>query len=165
MKMMMVAVCAMVAAFAAVADDALPPPRFLGFALGDKVDAAVCKARGLSAPEKVVVDEKGTTYYCCKSAAPTNGYDEVGLVLSFRGKVIRITGILNVSGEAEYERKRQELTAKYRAEFAAYECDRNIGRKEFTIEYDDKHKCAEVVLAYILTSDPASRAYGIYAGR
>ena len=73
--------------------------------------------------------------------------------------------ILNVSGEAEYERKRQELTAKYRAEFAAYECDRNIGRKEFTIEYDDKHKCAEVVLAYILTSYPASRAYGIYAGR
>ena len=52
MKKMMVAVCAMVAAFAAVADDALPPLRFLGFALGDKVDAAVCKARGFSAPEK-----------------------------------------------------------------------------------------------------------------
>ena len=41
----------MAAAFAAVADDAPPPPRFLGFALGDKVDAAVCKARGLSARE------------------------------------------------------------------------------------------------------------------
>ena len=165
MKMMMVAVCAMVAAFAWVADGATRSPRFLGFALGDKVDAAVCKARGFSAPEKVVVDEKGTTYYCCKSAAPTNGYDEVGLVLSFRGKVIRIMGILNVSGEAEYERKRQELTAKYKAEFAAYECDRDRGTKQFTIEYDDQHKCAEVVLAYILTSYPASRAYGIYAGR
>ena len=51
MKKMLVAACAMAAAFAAVADDAPPQPRFLGFALGDKVDAAVCKARGLSAPE------------------------------------------------------------------------------------------------------------------
>ena len=71
MKMMMVAVCAMVAAFAAVADDAPPQPRFLGFALGDKVDAAVCKAHGFSEPEKVVVDKQCTTYYCCKRAAPT----------------------------------------------------------------------------------------------
>ena len=47
MKMMMVAVCAMVAAFAWVADGAMRSPRFLGFALGDRVDAAVCKARGL----------------------------------------------------------------------------------------------------------------------
>ncbi|MBQ2629295.1 MAG: hypothetical protein IJG13_06415 [Kiritimatiellae bacterium] len=46
-----------------------------------------------------------------------------------------------------------------------YECDRDRGTKQFTIEYDDQHKCAEVVLAYILTSYPASRAYGIYAGR
>ena len=46
MKKMLFAACAMVAAFAAVADDAPPPPRFLGFALGGKVDAAVCKARG-----------------------------------------------------------------------------------------------------------------------
>ena len=74
-------------------------------------------------------------------------------------------GVLNVSGKAECERKAKELAAKYKAEFAAYECDRDIGTKEFTIEYDDKHKCAEVVLAYILTSYPASRAYGIYAGR
>jgi hypothetical protein len=51
MKKMMVAVCAMVAAFAGVADGATRSPRFLGFALGDKVDAAVCKARGLSARE------------------------------------------------------------------------------------------------------------------
>ena len=46
MKKMMVAVCAMVAAFAWVADGAMRSPRFLGFALGDKVNAAVCKARG-----------------------------------------------------------------------------------------------------------------------
>ena len=77
----------------------------------------------------------------------------------------RAGSILNVGGEAEYERKRQELTAKYKAEFAARECDSGRGTKQFTIEYDDKHKCAEVVLAYILTSYPASRAYGIYAGR
>ena len=77
----------------------------------------------------------------------------------------RAGSILNVSGEAEYERKRQELTAKYKAEFAARECDSGRGAKQFMIEYDDKHKCAEVVLAYIVTSYPASRAYGIYAGR
>ena len=46
MKKMMVAACAMVAAFAWVADGATRSPRLLGFALGDKVDAAVCKARG-----------------------------------------------------------------------------------------------------------------------
>ena len=46
MKMMMVAACAMAAAFAAVADGAPPSPRFLGFALGDKVDATVGKTRG-----------------------------------------------------------------------------------------------------------------------
>ena len=77
----------------------------------------------------------------------------------------RAGSILNVGAEAEYERKRQELTAKYKAEFAAYECDRDRGTKQFTIEYGDQHKCAEVGLAYILTSYPASRAYGIYAGR
>ena len=120
LKLMVFAACAMVAAFAAVADDATPSPRFQGFTLGDRVDAAVCRRAG---------------------------------------------SILNVGGEAEYERKRQKLTAKYKAEFAAYECGREKGTKEFTIEYDDKHKCAEVVLAYILTSYPASRAYGIYAGR
>ena len=60
MKKMMVVACAMVAAFAAFADDALPPLRLAGFAICDKVDEAVCKARGLSAPEKVVVDKKGT---------------------------------------------------------------------------------------------------------
>ena len=48
---------------------------------------------------------------------------------------------------------------------AAYECDRDMGTKEFTIEYDNKHKCAEVVLAYRATSYAASRAYSIYAGR
>ena len=63
--MMMVAACAMVAAVAAFADDALPPLRLVGFAICDKVDEAVCKARGLSAPEKVVVDKKGTVCYRC----------------------------------------------------------------------------------------------------
>ena len=161
MKKMLFAACSMAAAFAALADDAPPQPRFLGFALGDKVDAAVCKVRGLSAPEKVVVDEKGTTYYCCKSAAPTNGYDEAGLVLSFRGKVIRIMGILNVSGEAEYERKRQELTAKYKAEFAARECD--TGTMAFEVNYGEK--CVEVILVSLATERLAKRAYYISARR
>ncbi len=111
----------MVAAFAAVADDALPPPKFLGVVMGDKVDAAVCKACGFSAPEKVVVDKQGTTYYCCKSAAPTEGYDEVWLVLAPESKTISITGVLLVNGNAECERKAKELAAKYKAELGSRE--------------------------------------------
>ena len=122
MKKMVFAACAMAAAFAAVADDAPPPPRFLGFALGDRVDAAVCKARGLSAPEKVVVDEKGTTYYCCKRAAPTEGYEEAWLVLSPESKIISITGVLHFNDKATCERKAKELAAKYEAEFAPRKC-------------------------------------------
>ena len=165
MKKMMVAVFAMAAAFAAAADDALPPLKFAGFTLGDKVDAAVCKARGLSAPVKVVVVEMGTFCYRCKCATKSEGFDEVQLLLSSESRIISIVGLLHTIDEAASIRKAKELAAKYKAEFAAYECDRDIGTKEFTIEYDDKHKCAEVVLAYILTSYPASRAYGIYAGR
>ena len=161
MKKMLLAACAMVAVFAAGADDALPPPKFLGFVLGDMVDAAVCKARGLSAPEKVVVDEKGTTYYCCKSAAPTNGYDEVGLVLSPESKIISITGVLLVNCKAESERKAKELAAKYKAELAARECAK--GTMAFEVNYGEK--CVEVVLASLATERLAKRAYSISARR
>ena len=161
MKKMLVAACAMAAAFAAVADDAPSPPRFLGFALGDKVDAAVCKARGLSAPEKVVVDEKGTTYYCCKRAAPTEGYDEVWLVLSPESKIISITGVLLVNGNAECERKAKELAAKYKAEFAAREC--TTGTMSFEVNYGEK--CVEAVLASLATERLARRVYSISVRR
>ena len=161
MKKILVAACAMVAAFAAVADDALPPPRFLGFALGDKVDAAVCKACGFSAPEKVVVDKQGTTYYCCKSAAPTEGYDEVWLVLSPESKIIGITGVLLVNGMAESERKAKALAAKYEAEFAPRRCAN--GTMVFEVNYDAKS--IEAVLAFIATKRLAARAYSISARR
>ena len=65
MKKILVVACAMVAAVAAFADGTLPSLRLAGFAICDKVDEAVCKARGLSAPEKVVVDKKGTVCYRC----------------------------------------------------------------------------------------------------
>ena len=161
MKKMMVAVCAMVAAFAAVADGALPPPKFLGFALGDKVDAAVCKACGFSAPEKVVVDKQGTTYYCCKSAAPTEGYDEVWLVLSPESKIVSIMGVLLVNCKAESERKAKELAAKYKAELAARECAK--GTMAFEVNYGEK--CVEVVLASLATERLAAQAYGISSRR
>ena len=162
MKKMLVAACAMVAAFAAVADDALPPPRFLGFALGDKVDAAVCKARGFSAPKKVVIDKKqGATCYCCKSAAPTEGYDEVWLVLSPESKIVSITGVLLLNGKAECERKAKELAAKYKAEFAAYGCD--TGTMAFEVNYGEK--CVEVILASLATERLARRAYSISVRR
>ena len=161
MYKMLVAACAMVAAFAAVADDALPPPRFLGFALGDKVDAAVCKARGFSAPEKVVVDKRGTTCYCCKSAAPTEGYDEVWLVLSPESKIISITGVLLVNGKAECERKAKVLAAKYEAKFAPRKCA--TGTMAFEVNYDAKY--IEAVLAFKASKRLAARTYSISARR
>ena len=162
MKKIMVVACAMVAAFAAVADDALPPPKFLGFVMGHKVDAAVCKARGFSAPEKVVIDKKqGTTYYCCKSAAPTEGYDEVWLVLSPESKIISITGVLLVNGMAESDRKAKALAAKCEAEFAPRRCA--TGTMVFEVNYDAKS--IEAVLAFIATKRLAARAYSISARR
>ena len=161
MKKILVAACAMVAAFAAVADGAPPPPKFLGFALGDKVDAAVCKACGFSAPEKVVVGKQGTTYYCCKSAAPTEGYDEVWLVLSPESKIIGITGVLLVNGMAESERKAKALAAKYEAEFAPRRCAN--GTMVFEVNYDAKS--IEAVLAFIATKRLAAQAYGISSRR
>ena len=161
MKMMMVAVCAMVAAFAWVADGAMRSSRFLGFALGDKVDAAVCKARGFSAPEKVVVDKRGTTCYCCKSAAPTEGYDEVWLVLSPESKIISITGVLLVNGKAECERKAKVLAAKYEAKFAPRKCA--TGTMAFEVNYDAKY--IEAVLVSRATECLAKRAYSISARR
>ena len=47
----------------------------------------------------------------------------------------------------------------------AVRSEMRMGTKRFTIEYDNKHKCAEVVLAYRATSYAASRAHSIYAGR
>ena len=53
----------MAAAFAALAEDALPPFKLAGFALGEKVDAATWNARGLSAPEKVVVSKEADSIF------------------------------------------------------------------------------------------------------
>ena len=121
----------------------------------------MCKVRGLSAPEKVVVDEKGTTYYCCKRAAPTEGYDEVWLVLSPESKIISITGVLLVNGMAESERKAKALAAKYEAEFAARESA--AGTMAFEVSYGEK--CVEAVLASLATERLARRAYSISVRR
>ena len=120
MKKMMIAVFAMAAAFAAAADDALPSFKFAGFTLGDKVDAAVCKARGLSAPVKIVVGEMGTVCYRCKRATRSEGFDEVGLLLSSDSRIISIAGILHTS-DAAAASKAKELAAKYKAELAGRE--------------------------------------------
>ena len=143
MKKILVVACAMVAAFAAVADDALPPLRLAGFAICDKVDEAVCKARGLSAPEKVVVDKKGTVCYRCRTAAPTDGFDEVRLVLSSDRHVVGVIGILRFGDKAECERKAKELAAKYKAELAKRETA--AGTIVFEVDYGTKS--VEVSLA------------------
>ena len=154
MTKMMVAVCAMVAAFAAVADDALPPLRLAGFAICDKVDEAVCKARGLSAPEKVVVDKKGTVCYRCKTAAPTDGFDEVRLVLSSDRHIVGVIGILRFGDKAECERKAKELAAKYKAELAKRETA--AGTMVFEVNYGTKS--VEVSLASAAHSRLSAKA-------
>ena len=118
MKKMIVVACIAVAAFAALAEDALPPLKFAGFSICEKVDAAVRKERGLSEPEKVVVDKNGTICYRCKTAAPTEGFDEVRLVLSSDSRIISIVGILRVGDKEACTRKAKELAAKYKAELA-----------------------------------------------
>ena len=118
MKKMITVACIAVAAFAALAEDALPPLKFAGFSICEKVDAAVRKARGLSEPEKVVVDKTGTVCYRCKTAAPAEGFDEVRLVLSSDSRIISIVGILHPGDKSACERKAKELAAKYKAELA-----------------------------------------------
>ena len=157
MKKMLVAACAMVAAFAAFADDALPPLRLAGFAICDKVDEAVCRARGLSAPEKVVVDEKGSVCYRCKTAAPTDGFDEVRLVLSSDRHIVGVIGILRFGDRAECERKAKELAAKYKAELAARETA--AGTMVFEVRHGNAVEVELASLAHKTLSDKASAAW------
>ena len=143
MKKILIAACAMVAAFAAVADDAMPPLRLAGFAICDKVDAEVCKVRGLSAPEKVVVDKQGTVFYRCKTAAPTDGFDEVQLVLSSDRRIVSVIGVLRFGDEAACTRRAKELAAKYKAELAKRETA--AGTMVFEVRYGRSY--VEVELA------------------
>ena len=111
--------------------------------------------------EKVVVDTEGTAYYCCKRIAPTEGYDEVWLVLSPESKIISITGVLLVNGMAESARKAKELAAKYEAEFAPRRCAN--GTMVFEVNYDKKY--IEAVLAFKASKRLAARTYSISARR
>ena len=143
MKKILIAACAMVAAFAAVAGDALPPLRLAGFAMCDKVDAEVCKARGLSAPEKIVVDKQGTVCYRCKTTAPTDGFDEVWLALSSDKRIVSVIGVLRFGDEAACARRAKELAAKYKAELAKRETA--AGTMVFEVRYGRSY--VEVELA------------------
>ena len=82
-------------------------------------------------------------------------------MLSPESKIISITGVLNVSGKAECERKAKELAAKYKAELAARRCAN--GTMAFEVNYGEK--CVEAVLASLATERLAKRAYGISAHR
>ena len=152
MKKMLIAACAMVAAFAAVAEDALPPLKFAGFSICEKVDAAVRKARGLSEPEKVVADKKGTVCYRCKTAAPTDGFDEVRLVLSFDRRIVSVIGVLRFGDKTECERRAKELAAKYKAELAKRETA--AGTMVFEVRYGT---AVEVELASLATKPLADK--------
>ena len=143
MKKMIVVACIAVAAFAVLAEDALPPLKFAGFSICEKVDAAVRKARGLSEPEKVVVDKTGTVCHRCKTAAPTEGFDEVRLVLSSDSRIISIVGILRPSDKDACTRKAKELAAKYKAELVNRETA--AGPMVFEVRYGRSY--VEVELA------------------
>ena len=153
MKKILIAACVMVAAFAALAEDALPPLKFAGFSICEKVDAAVRKARGLSEPEKVVVDKTGTVCYRCKTAAPAEGFDEVRLVLSSDSRIISIVGILRPSDKDACTRKAKELAAKYKAELVNRETA--AGPMVFEVRHGN---VVEVELASAATKPLADKA-------
>ena len=98
--------------------------------------------------------------YCCKRAAPTEGFDDVRLVLSSESKVISITGVLRSGDKAACERKAKELAAKYKAEFAARESA--AGTMVFEVNYGTN---VEVVLAAIATKRLSDRAFSASARR
>ena len=160
MKKMMIVACIAVAAFAAFAEDSLPPLKFAGFSICEKVDAAVRKARGLSEPEKVVADKNGTVCYRCKTAAPTEGFDEVRLVLSSDCRIISIVGILRVGDKDECARRAKELAAKYKAELAVRETA--AGPMVFEVRYDT---VVEVELASAATKPLSDKAFNASAQR
>ena len=157
MKKMIVVACVAVAAFAALAEDALPPLKFAGFSICEKVDAAVRKARGLSEPEKVVVGKKGAVCYRCKTSASTEGFDEVRLVLSSDSRVISIVGILRPGDKGACERKAKELAAKYKAELANRETA--AGPMVFEIRHGN---VVEVELASAATKPLADKASSVW---
>ena len=103
--------------------------------------------------EKVVVGKDGTVCYRCKTAAPTDGFDEVRLVLSSESKVISITGVLRPGDKAACERNAKELAAKYKAELAARESA--AGTMVLEVNYGTD---VEVVLASIATKPLADKA-------
>ena len=67
------------------------------------------------------MDKKGTVCYRCKTAAPTEGFDEVRLVFSSDSCIISIIGVLRPGDKAACERKAKELAAKYKAELSKRE--------------------------------------------
>ena len=157
MKKMITVACIGVAAFAAFAEDALPPLKFAGFSICEKVDAAVRKARGLSEPEKVVVDKKGAVCYRCKTAAPLEGFDEVRLVLSSDSRIVSIVGILRPGDKAACERKAKELAAKYKAELAKRETV--AGPMVFEVNYGT---AVEVELASLATKPLSDKVTAVW---
>ena len=119
---------------------------------------AISSSRGSSQPRDRTL---GSIVSCCKSAAPTEGYEEAWLVLSPESKIVSITGVLLLNGKVECERKAKELAAKYKAEFAAREC--TTGTMSFEVNYGEK--CVEAVLASLATERLARRAYSISVRR
>ena len=103
------------------------------------------------------MDKKGTVCYRCKTAAPTEGFDEVRLVLSSDSCVISITGVIRSGDKGACERKAKELAAKYKAELAKRETAAG------TMVFEVRHGTAvEVELAFSATkplSDKASAAW------
>ena len=78
-----------------------------------------------------------------RTAAPTEGFDEVRLVLSSDSRIIGIVGILRPGDKDACARKAKELAAKYKAELAKRETA--AGTMVFEVRYGRSY--VEVELA------------------
>lgn len=75
-------------------------------------------ARNLAAPATVVLGQITFTYYSCDSTKPTDGYDEVSIDVSTNKTVMCVSALVKCKDETESKRRRDEIAAKLKAEFA-----------------------------------------------
>ena len=95
----------------------------------------------------------GSVSYRCKTAAPTEGFDEVRLVLSSDSCIISIVGVLRPGDKAVCERKAKELAAKYKAELSKRETA--AGAMVFEVRHGN---AVEVELASAATKPLSDKA-------
>lgn len=100
----------------------LPPPQSAGFTLGETIDyndEAVLKARGLGKAMETISVDSDVRYWLCRTLAPTNGFDEVWVMMEPKGKtVVDIEAEVKCQDEASMKAKMDELKAAMMTKFS-----------------------------------------------